>query len=126
MCDIRIEKMSKTVKEIIENWKEKYPNSIMPYNEETINGIAFNCLSLTETWLQKIKERDKISFVLKLIPKNSNTPTNLYGVTSDNISDEIFLILLSQADRYAAMSLEYHTIENGVKNIKVLGELTIS
>jgi len=120
-------KMNK-IEELIKLWKEKYCNENERYSESQIYNIAANCLSLSKTWFDNNKSREKESYELDLYNKDGVLCEKLHGITSENLPLTMMSIITNECNSYSSMSLVSYRITKDTKDLvsNELGKMDIS
>lgn len=118
--------MDKKVIEILNAWNDEQGESNSNYSNERIAEIAINCVSLSETWLDRVRGLKNASLEVLLYDNDDAVCDVLHGVTSDNLAKSIFKILVNENNKYSKIGLNCFTYENGHKSTTFIGDLVIS
>lgn len=118
--------MAKNVETIVDAWFEKNNNNSIKYSKEKITEIATNCVSLSEAWLDRVKNIKDISFELDLYNKEGVLSETLHGVSRDNVAETLLDTLVNGNSRYSKAELNYFKFEDGRKATASIGEIEIS
>ena len=118
--------MDKKVEKLIKSFKEKNENNSNVYSDERIAEIAVNCVSLSETWRDKVRNNKGISLELVFFNKSNVLCQTLYGVCFDSLADTIFDVLVNKQHNYSKIALNCYGFEDGKKWSKLIGELGIN
>lgn len=117
--------MIQKINEIVDAWNNRHGNSNDNYPQKRIVEIATNCVSLSEAWLNRIKEPSTKSFEIVLYNKNGVMCHTLHGITKDNVADAMFNVLIYESYKYSKMVFNEFKYENGSKSTNLVGELEI-
>lgn len=118
--------MKNKVEEIIKSFKEKNENNSSIYSDERIAEIAVNCVSLSETWHDRVRNNKVISLELALFNKDNALSQTLHGISFDNLAETMLDILVNKQDKYSKMALNYYAFEDGKKESGLIGDLEIN
>ena len=118
--------MNNKIEEIIASWKNKHEDNVSVYSNERVAEIATNCVSLTETWFNRVGNVEKLSLEVILFDKDNVNCQSLYGVSTDNVAETIFNILINESNKFSKIEVNYFFFDEGKKVSGLLGELEIS
>ena len=110
--------------EIVKHWLDSNTDETR-YSKEVLNEIAVNCVSLSNTWFNKVNPKEKQSFEVQLYDKENLLVETLHGVDSNNLPHTLFNVLASNKGYYSKLSLSAFKIVDGNKVANVIGELDI-
>ena len=117
--------MKNILNKTLQAWKDKNGENCSNYPEDKIVEIATNCVSLSETWFDRTKDK-KMSFELNLYNKDGDLSETLHGVTRDNLPDTMLDTLVNNNDKYSKLELCTFKFNNGEKEEQSIGEMLIS
>ena len=115
------------VNEILHDWLETNGDKgTEKYPVRKLEEIAVNCVSLSETWFNKVDKNEKVSFGLSLYDENGAIADTMQGIDKGNLSNTIFKIIVLYGDTYSKISLMKYAYVGGKKKTELVGELEIS
>lgn len=117
--------MKNKLDNILKIWMDKHGDEECAYTEQQIAEIATNCISLTETWLEKVKNQNKASLEFMLFNKDGIVCETLNGISRDNIANTLLDILVNKRGMYTKIMVNWFIYENDKKETKCIGELKI-
>ena len=112
-----------TPQELIKKYREKNENLTVA-EDNKLSCIAVNCLSLTETWLQREKD-SSLSMMLKYYDEDGAEIDCSYGITKENLPLSILSVCLRPDKTKNVKLLKYKANEGHIKS-ELLGELDIN
>ena len=110
-----------SVQELIKQYSDSV-QELGVLEENRLGGIALNCLSLTEAWLQR--QNEKTSLVLRTYDEEGGEIDCSYGITKDNLPLEL-LSTCMRPNKVKNVKLFKYAMRNGMSNSELLGELSI-
>jgi hypothetical protein len=117
--------MKNKLENILKIWDGKHNEDECVYSKQQITEIAVNCISITETWLNRVKNPEKASLEFVLYNKEDVVCEILNGINSDNIAITLLEMLAYKKDMYSKLVVNWFTFKNGEKNTNCIGELKI-
>ena len=107
-----------TIKELITPFQEQYE----PVLGDRLEEIAVNCISLCETWLTMAKSK---TLMFRELDDNGDIIKNLYGVTPDNLTTELFSICVTKPKKISTVEVYYLSKGDGRLIENFLGAIDI-
>jgi len=115
------------VEELVKNWKENVFNGNATYTDQKIAEIAINCISLSKTWFDNDKSKEKVSYEVRLYNNDGIMSEALHGITPDNLPETMMKLITNSNGLYSLLTLNSYMFVNGVKtDVNELGKLDIS
>ena len=113
-----------SIDEIVKHWLDNNTDETR-YSNEVLKEIAVNCVSLSNTWFNKVNPKEKQSFEVQLYDKENLLVETLHGIDSNSLPITLFGVLASDKGDYSKLSLSAFKIVDGNKVATVIGELDI-
>ena len=113
-----------SIDEIVKHWLDNNTDETR-YSNEVLKEIAVNCVSLSNTWFNKVNPKEKQSFEVQLYDKENLLVETLHGVDSNNLPSTLFGVLASDKGDYSKLLLSAFKIVDENKVATVIGELDI-
>ena len=117
--------MKDILSKTLQVWKNKNGENSSIYPEDKIVEIATNCVSLSETWFDRTKDK-KVSFELNLYNKDGDLSETLHGVGRNNLPYTMLDIAVNNNDKYSKLELCTFRFKDGEKEEHSIGEMLIS
>lgn len=114
------------VEKLIKDYENEH-GKCTKYSDNMLREIAVNCISLSNTWYDRVKRGDgKCSFEIVLYGKDGSEFDVISGLTRESTPAVILNIVLNMNDKVSKLSLKKFKYTGEVKASETLGSMDIS
>lgn len=117
--------MKDKIENLIQTWNDKNGENNTGYSDDKLVEIATNCVSLSETWFDNVRDKNK-SFKLCLYNRDGDLSETLHGINRDNLPITIMKTIVNNSINYSKLELCTFKYEDGENKTESVGEMFIS